>query len=80
MNPTCIVYFRFRNSKGYKNITNHIERGQEHNYTDIKITSILSPVCTTDWTDDNGKRKLIEYEIAPLKMASGESGIPPICP
>lgn len=34
-------------------------------FTKIKITSLISPVWTTDWMSEEGKRKLIEYGIAP---------------
>ena len=37
----------------------------EHGYQSIKITSVLSPVWTTDWMTEDGKRKLKEYGIAP---------------
>jgi len=37
----------------------------EHGYQSIKITSVLSPVWTTDWVTEDGKRKLKEYGIAP---------------
>ncbi len=36
----------------------------EHGYSNIKITSVLSPAWTTDWMSDEGKRKLKEYGIA----------------
>jgi ring-1,2-phenylacetyl-CoA epoxidase subunit PaaD len=52
----------------------------EHGYKKIKITSILSPAWTTDWMTENGKRKLIEYGIAPPKISSDISDTPPICP
>ncbi|TBR18869.1 MAG: phenylacetate-CoA oxygenase subunit PaaJ [Chitinophagaceae bacterium] len=34
-------------------------------FTKIKITSLISPIWTTDWMSEEGKRKLIEYGIAP---------------
>ena len=37
----------------------------ENGYQNIKITSVLSPVWTTDWMTEDGKRKLKEYGIAP---------------
>jgi ring-1,2-phenylacetyl-CoA epoxidase subunit PaaD len=37
----------------------------EQGYKKIKITSVLSPVWTTDWMSEDGKRKLKEYGIAP---------------
>ena len=36
----------------------------ENGYTNVKITSVLSPAWTTDWMSDAGKRKLKEYGIA----------------
>jgi ring-1,2-phenylacetyl-CoA epoxidase subunit PaaD len=36
----------------------------ENGYTNIKITSVLSPAWTTDWMSEAGKRKLKEYGIA----------------
>ncbi len=37
----------------------------EHGYRNVKITSVLSPVWTTDWMTENGRKKLKEYGIAP---------------
>ena len=37
----------------------------EHEYKNVKITSVLSPAWTTDWMSEDGKRKLKEYGIAP---------------
>jgi len=42
-----------------------------HGYTKIKITSVLSPVWTTDWMTEAGKNKLKEYGIAPPQSESG---------
>ncbi len=39
----------------------------ENGYSNIKITSILSPAWTTDWMTETGKQKLQEYGIAPPK-------------
>jgi ring-1,2-phenylacetyl-CoA epoxidase subunit PaaD len=39
----------------------------ENGYSNIKITSILSPAWTTDWMTETGKQKLKEYGIAPPK-------------
>jgi ring-1,2-phenylacetyl-CoA epoxidase subunit PaaD len=36
----------------------------EQGYQNIKINSVLSPVWTTDWMSEEGKRKLKEYGIA----------------
>ena len=37
----------------------------EHGFSKTKITSVLSPVWTTDWMSEAGKQKLKEYGIAP---------------
>ncbi|HUR65593.1 MAG TPA: 1,2-phenylacetyl-CoA epoxidase subunit PaaD [Chitinophagaceae bacterium] len=37
----------------------------EQGYKNIKVTSVLSPVWTTDWMSEEGKRKLKEFGIAP---------------
>ena len=37
----------------------------ENGYKKIKISSVLSPVWTTDWMSEAGKEKLKEYGIAP---------------
>lgn len=37
----------------------------EHEYKNVKITSVLSPAWTTGWMSEEGKRKLKEYGIAP---------------
>jgi len=52
----------------------------ENGHKKIKITSVLSPAWTTDWMTEDGKRKLIEYGIAPPKMQSDISDTPPMCP
>ncbi len=46
----------------------------EHGYKNVKITSILSPAWTTDWMSDAGKRKLLEYGIAPPQYRSAAAG------
>ena len=33
--------------------------------TNIRIETILSPAWTTDWLSENGRKKLVEYGIAP---------------
>ena len=43
----------------------------ENGYTNVKITSVLSPAWTTDWMSEAGKRKLKEYGIAPPQYESG---------
>jgi len=37
----------------------------ENGFHQIKVTSVLSPVWTTDWMTENGKQKLKAYGIAP---------------
>lgn len=36
----------------------------ENGYSNIKITTVLSPAWTTDWMSEAGKQKLIDYGIA----------------
>ena len=38
---------------------------REHGYDDVAVRLVLSPAWTTDWMSDDGKRKLLEYGIAP---------------
>ena len=42
----------------------------EHGFTNIKISSVLSPAWTTDWMSENGKRKLNAYGIAPPRLVA----------
>ena len=42
----------------------------ETGYKNIKVTYTLSPAWTTDWMSELGKRKLLEYGIAPPKKKS----------
>jgi ring-1,2-phenylacetyl-CoA epoxidase subunit PaaD len=37
----------------------------QNGYTNVKITTILSPSWTTDWMTESGKQKLKAYGIAP---------------
>jgi ring-1,2-phenylacetyl-CoA epoxidase subunit PaaD len=37
----------------------------EHGFSDIKLTTVLSPAWTTDWMSERGKEKLKAYGIAP---------------
>ena len=37
----------------------------EQGYTDLKLTTVLSPAWTTDWMSERGKEKLMAYGIAP---------------
>lgn len=34
-------------------------------FKQVKVTSVLSPAWTTDWMSEKGKKKLLEYGIAP---------------
>lgn len=34
-------------------------------FDDVEVRLVLSPAWTTDWMSDDGKRKLLEYGIAP---------------
>ena len=47
----------------------------EQGYQNVKITSVLSPVWTTDWMSEEGKRKLKEYGIAPPQTRSDRPGL-----
>ncbi len=54
----------------------------EHGFTNIKITTILSPAWTSDWMTEAGKKKLVEYGIAaPNKQFTiPAGGVPcPLC-
>lgn len=37
----------------------------QHGFTDIKLTTVLSPAWTTDWMSEKGKQQLKAYGIAP---------------
>jgi ring-1,2-phenylacetyl-CoA epoxidase subunit PaaD len=37
----------------------------EHGHTDVDVALVLSPAWTTDWMSDEGRRKLVDYGIAP---------------
>ncbi len=34
-------------------------------FTDVRVRRVLAPAWTTDWISDDGRRKLLEYGIAP---------------
>jgi ring-1,2-phenylacetyl-CoA epoxidase subunit PaaD len=46
----------------------------EHGYKNVTISTILSPAWTTDWMSEAGKRKLLEYGIAPPQYRSAAAG------
>ncbi len=52
----------------------------ENEYKNIKITSVLTPVWTTDWMTEAGKKKLEEYGIAPPKRSFNDEDEMPSCP
>ena len=37
----------------------------EHGYDAVEVALVLSPAWTTDWMSDEGRRKLLDYGIAP---------------
>lgn len=37
----------------------------EHGHHDVAVAMVLSPAWTTDWMSEAGKRKLLDYGIAP---------------
>lgn len=37
----------------------------EAGFRDVEVVDVLSPAWTSDWLSDEGRRKLIEYGIAP---------------
>ena len=43
---------------------------QEGGFDKVRVTTILSPAWTTDWLSADGRRKLLEYGIAPPAEAS----------
>lgn len=46
---------------------------QEKGVTNFKIKTIISPAWTTDWINEEGRRKLKEYGIAPPESSSDKS-------
>lgn len=38
---------------------------REHGYDDVEVSLVLSPAWTTDWMSEEGRRKLLDYGIAP---------------
>lgn len=37
----------------------------EHGLSNISVETVLSPAWTTDWISENGRKKLLEFGIAP---------------
>lgn len=44
---------------------------QASGFSDVKVTSVLSPPWTSDWLSESGREKLEEYGIAPPAHAVG---------
>lgn len=40
-----------------------------------KVRTVLSPAWTTDWMSENGRRKLLDYGIAPPQLGSGRRAL-----
>jgi ring-1,2-phenylacetyl-CoA epoxidase subunit PaaD len=38
---------------------------QNNGFPDVEVRLVLSPAWTTDWMSEDGRRKLVEYGIAP---------------
>jgi ring-1,2-phenylacetyl-CoA epoxidase subunit PaaD len=38
---------------------------REHGHADVSVSLVLSPAWTTDWMSEAGRRKLVDYGIAP---------------
>jgi ring-1,2-phenylacetyl-CoA epoxidase subunit PaaD len=43
----------------------------EHGHHDVHVALVLSPAWTTDWMSDEGRRKLLDYGIAPPTGSAG---------
>ena len=43
---------------------------QEGGFENVRVVTVLSPAWTTDWLSADGRRKLLEYGIAPPAEAS----------
>ena len=41
---------------------------RDQGYSDVTVRVVLSPAWTTDWMTDAGRRKLLEYGIAPPRV------------
>ena len=46
----------------------------ENGYKNVKVVSVISPAWTTDWMSEDGKKKLLEYGIAPPGNISDREG------
>ena len=48
----------------------------EHGYDDVEVALVLSPAWTTDWMSDEGRRKLLEYGVAPPERGPRNDAAP----
>jgi ring-1,2-phenylacetyl-CoA epoxidase subunit PaaD len=48
---------------------------EEAGFTNVKVTTVLSPAWTTDWMSEDGMRKLAAYGIAPPKGKAGRRAL-----
>ena len=53
---------------------------QRHGLSRVRIKSQLSPAWTTDWMTDRGRKRLLEYGIAPPGSCEREPSAPIACP
>lgn len=53
---------------------------QGHGLSRVRIESQLSPAWTTDWMTDRGRKRLLEYGIAPPGSREREPSMPIACP
>ncbi|XUM20117.1 1,2-phenylacetyl-CoA epoxidase subunit PaaD [Bradyrhizobium oligotrophicum S58] len=44
-------------------------------FREASVRTVLSPAWTTDWMSEEGRRKLLEYGIAPPQPASGRRAL-----
>lgn len=51
-----------------------------HGFTNVKITTVLSPAWSTDWITEAGKRKLESYGIAAPNRITKDIDAPKECP
>ncbi|MGH8837628.1 MAG: 1,2-phenylacetyl-CoA epoxidase subunit PaaD [Actinomycetes bacterium] len=56
-----------------------------HGAEDVEVRTVLAPAWTTDWMSEQGKRKLVEYGIAPPGERRSSGGpvlieLAPRCP
>lgn len=56
------------------------DRLAERGHHDVHVALVLSPAWTTDWMSDEGRRKLLDYGIAPPSRSAhgGDAGPVPL--